>query len=229
MDLGIYGLTLPFENGDQALFDVLQLKTLNVFSIFLPQIIKLTLNVNQLKCIKNNFNESIFEIPDIFGERNIMYIKKVEPKNKLIGDGYVNPMFNGSIELYNEMMNVQSDANLMSAVAPAFTFKFENPNILYLYNMVTTYGEFDIEFAIEHAENLSTIKPTTFLSFYELALLDVKMFLYNNLKHYTEIQTAYGTINLKIDDWSNAENDRKDLIEKWKDLFHLEIQAFNII
>jgi hypothetical protein len=95
--------------------------------------------------------------------------------------------------------------------------------------MSSMYGEIDIEFAVEHTENLSSIPPTAFESFHELAELDIKIFLYNTLKHYNEIQTAYGTISLKIDDWANAEQDRKDLIEKWRDLYHLDGEVFYII
>jgi hypothetical protein len=159
----------------------------------------------------------------------LLYVKKVEARNKLIGNGYVNPSFDDSIDTYNSLMLTQANANLVSVAAPPITFKFEAPNLLHLYNISSMYGEVDIEFALEHAENLSTIPPTAFESFHELAELDIKRFLYNTLKHYNEIQTAYGTISLKIDDWAQAESDRKDLLEKWRDLYHLDGEVFFII
>lgn len=229
MDVGIYGLALPFENPDKTLYDVIKLKTLKTFSPFCPQVMKFTLSLSEMVCKQSMYYESIYEIPPIFGERNLLYIKKVTPKNKALGAGYAAPLFDSDIDTYSSLAMAQANANLISQAAPAVTFKFRPPNVLHLFYMATYFGEIDIEVCLEHAENLSTISPTSWESFYELALLDIKRFLYNTLKHYSEIQTAYGTINLKIDEWSSAESDRKDLIEKWRDIYHLDTDTIIII
>lgn len=230
MDLGIYGLALPFENPDQTLYDVIKLKSIKFFSPYQPQVMKFTLDLTTIRCLKSQYNESIYEIPQgIFGDRRLLYVRKVDPRNKLLGNGYVNPTYDDSIDNFNTMMMTQANANLVSVAAPPITFKYQKPGLLYLYNMATMYGEIDIEVALEHAPNLSTIDDMAFESFYDLATLDIKAFLYNTLKHYTEIQTAYGTISLKIDDWSGAESDRKDLLNGWKDLYHLDTEQFFII
>jgi hypothetical protein len=56
--------------------------------------------------------------------------------------------------------------------------------------------------------------------------LDVKENLYPTMKNFSEIQTAIVNINLKIDDWANAEADRKELINRWDDTYHLDWQPF---
>lgn len=231
MDLGIYGLRLPFDDPDATLMEVIKLKTIKTFSVYLPQVKLLRIDLKKdLECIKTDYTESIYIIPDLFAGREIMYIRNLMPRNKLItGNGYLSPMFDGSIDTFNSLMMVQANANLASIAAPPITFKFETPNKLYIYNVASSYGIVEIEFAVEHAENLSTIPTTAWESFYELALLDVKRFLYNTLKHYNELQTAYGTINLRIDEWSNAEDNRKDLIERMKDVYHLETEQLFII
>ena len=230
MDLGIYGLRLPFENGDQALMDVINLKTIKTFSTFYPHVVTKSVDLTKdLKCEKEEYTESIYILPDLFAGREIMYIRTINMKSKLLGNGFISPTFDGSIETYNMLMLTQANANLASVAAPPITFKFQKPNRLYLYNVATAYGMVDIEFGIEHAANLSTIPMTAWDSFYELALLDIKRFLYNVLKHYTELQTAYGNINLKIDEWSSAESDRKDLIERWRDVYHLDTESLFII
>ena len=230
MDLGIYGLRLPFDNGDKAMMDVIQLKSLKTFSTFFPQVKMLTLDLaKDVETLKSEYTESKYVLPDLFPGREILYIRQINLKSKLLGNGFISPTFDGSIETYNMLMMTQANANLASVAAPAITFRFEPPNIMYLYNVATAYGMIDIELALEHAENLSTIPQTAWESFYELALLDTKRFLYNTMKHYTELQTAYGNINLRIDEWSSAESDRKDLIEKWRDVYHLEaVQVFII-
>lgn len=229
MDLGIYGLALPFENPDQTLYDVIKLKSIKTFSPYQPHVMQLTLDLTTMKCLKCQYNESIYEIPKIFGDRRLLYVRKVNARNKLLGNGYVNPTYDDSIDNFNTLMMTQANANLVSVAAPPITFKYQKPNLLYLYNMATMYGEVDVEVALEHMANLASIDDMAFESFYDLASLDIKMFLYNTLKHYTEIQTAYGTISLKIDDWASAESDRKDLLNGWKDLYHLDTEQFFII
>ena len=50
----------------------------------------------------------------------------------------------------------------------------------------------------------------------------VKVFLYNNLKLYDEIPTAFGNIKLKIEDYNGADNERTQLLERWRDTFHVD-------
>lgn len=229
MDLGLYGIALPFEKENEMLEKTLKLKTLKTFSQFYPHVMRLDLSLNELKVIKSHYNESIYEIPDIFGDRKIMYIRRIDPKSKLLGNGYLNPVIDDSLDMYNGLMMGQAAANLLSTATPPFTFKFLQPNLLYMYNMSTMASELTIEFAVEHFDNLSSIPNTAWQSFYDLALLDIKQFLYGILKRYDSLQTAHGTINLHIDDWSNAESERKELIAHWRDVYHLEGEQFFII
>ena len=224
MDLGIYGLKLPFDNPDETLMEVIRLKTLKTFSIFSPKIEKFPIDLTTLQTLKEDYTESIYILPEKYPDREIIYVRNVIARNKLAGNGYVAPIFDGTIGTYLDMGMMQANADLVSIAAPPITFKFEQPNKLYLYNFATAYGILHIEIGYEHAPNLATIPTTSWESFLELATLDVKKFLYNAMKHYTEIQTAYGTINLRIDDWQNAESERKDLVERWKDIYHLETQ-----
>jgi hypothetical protein len=230
MSLGVYGLKLPFENPDEALMDVIKLKSLKTFSIYSPKIETETVDLTKLACKKNDYTESIYVLPMKYPDREIIYIRNVLPRNKLAGNGYMAPIFDGTIQTYFDLAMTQANADLVSVAAPAITFKFEQPNILHLYNFATGFGIVDIEIGYEHSQNLTTIPVTAWESFVELATLDVKAFLYNAMKHYTEIQSAFGTINMKIDEWQNAEDMRRDLVERWKDVYHLETQdAFMII
>jgi len=229
MDLGIYGMALPFKDGDKSLYDVFTIKSIPTFSIYCPYVMKLNLNLNELTCLKSDYSESIYELPDVFGDKEILYVRKVSPRNRFAGSGNVSSIFDDSLDVYNQLMMTQANANLVSLATPALTFKFMEPRNLHIYNMSSVYGEIDIELAFEHADNMLTIPKTAAESFYELAILDIKMFLYNNLKLVSDIQTAYGTISLKIDEWSSAENDRRDLLERWKDLYHLDTEQFFII
>jgi len=210
--------------------EVIRLKTLKTFSIFSPEIKVETVDLSKIKQLKNEYTHSIYVLKSPYPDREIVYVRNVVPRNKLTGNGYCAPIFDGTIGTYLDMAMMQANADLVSVAAPPITFKFEEPNLLHLYNFATAFGIVDIEIGYEHAQNLSTIPLTSWESFLDLARIDVKNFLYNTLKHYNEIQSAYGTISLKIDEWSNAESERHELVERWRDIYHLETQdAFMII
>ena len=102
MDLGIYGLRLPFDDPDKAMLEVIKLKTLKTFSTYLPQVKTVSVDLaKELECIKEEYTESIYIIPDLFAGREIMYIRNVTMKSKLLGNGFISPTFDGSIETYN--------------------------------------------------------------------------------------------------------------------------------
>ncbi|MMZ42310.1 hypothetical protein D1872_38310 [compost metagenome] len=229
MDLGLYGLTLPFEDVNDTIMQTIRLKTIPTFSIFIPEKMRLDMDLATMKKIKNNYEESIYQLPDVFGDRKIISIINVEQRNNLLGSTFEGPLYNGGIDLYHAALMGQANMNLFSTIAPPFTFRFEQPNKLYLYNTNTMTNNVTIDFALEHMPNLSTIKNTTWESFMELAVIDVKKFMYNTLKHYKDIQSAFGTITLKIDDWENADSERKELIERWKDVYHLDLPAYVIV
>jgi hypothetical protein len=79
-----------------------------------------------------------------------------------------------------------------------------------------------LELNYTHSPELFTIPETARESFYKLALLDTKAYLWNALRYYTTVQTAFGQMDLKIDGWVNAESDRKDLLQEWDENYHLD-------
>lgn len=225
LKLGIMGITLPFEDTNKTFHDLLKLETLPMFSTFAPFIMSVDFKTTELKCLKNDYNQSIYELPDVFGDRKIIYIKNVKPNNKMYNSGYIDPLLEAGMDTYGVLALGQASADLLSAASPPFTFDFKEPNLLYLYNNSSLLPDITVDIAFEHADNLSTISNTMWRSFYKLALLDMKILLYNTLKHYNEIQSSFGTINLKIDEWAGAESEREELLEKWTDSFHLDGNA----
>lgn len=226
MDLGIYGLRLPFDNPDAAIMDVIRLRSLKTFSTFHPRVKRIEIDLTKdVEPITTSYNHASYRLPDTWGE--IVTVRFVEPKPYALGGGsQYAPMGAAGICTYYNMMDLQATADLMSTAAPPLTFDFEAPNILHLFNYAVTSGTIVVEFGFMHADNLSTITHMEYESFYELALLDVKNLLYNTMKHYDEIQSAFGTINLKIDDWANAADQRRDLIERWSDVYHLDTPVY---
>mgnify|MGYP007025961792 CR=1 FL=1 len=230
MDLGIYVVPLPFENSEKALNDVITTKTLPVFSQFVPRRWEEDISINDLKQIDSTVDVSTYELPKHLFFTPIISIMRCEPINTMFNGAYYSgtPILSGTTDLFEDMLLGSATYDVMSAIAPPFSYDFIRPNKLRIYNMTCYLDKIRLIIGYQHADNLSTIPVDAEQSFYDLALLDMKIFLYNNLKYYDEINTAYGNIKLRIEDWSNAESQREDLLQKWSEVYHINWDSFII-
>ena len=103
----------------------------------------------------------------------------------------------------------------------AATSKWLGYNKIQLFNFPDNIV---VRFVVQCDHDMSgeTIPESCVESFMELATLDVQRTLYNNLKNMNNVGGAFKEIQLKIDDWSNAESQRKELVDKWTGNFHLD-------
>ena len=130
--------------------------------------------------------------------------------------------------LINQTMLANAGAKLLNNMMPKLTFHYEHPRKVWIYNMYSS-AKLLFELGFEHDKSLASIPETARESFMELALLDVKMNLYPTMKQYSTINTSLGNIDLKIDDWAQAESDRKELINRLDDTYHLDFQPMYYI
>ena len=61
--------------------------------------------------------------------------------------------------------------------------------------------------------NLVSIPPEYYSIFMDLAKLDCKIYLWNQLKYLENIVTPVGNMDLKVSDWENADNQRDDFLK----------------
>lgn len=230
MDLGVYGMALPFNNPDEVFRDVLELKTIPTFSQFQPYYIPIKMDLDKSIEVEKNLQYCIYELPNMGENCEILFVKKLEEDLDSFAHGYLDTgALMGELS-WEDMMMGQANSNLASIAMPAVTFEYIAPNKIKIFNDSFMYSrKIRLEVAVQHSNNLSTISKTAEYSFTKLATLDIKMMLYNNLKHYNDLQTAYGNINLKIDDWSNAESERVELLREWEDTYHMDITQFIIL
>lgn len=223
LSLGLIGISLPFENIDEIITTILNEITIPTFSIFSPYNSSLYLNVNDLTILERQASHIKFLLPD-FLDKKVIYLHKVtynetDPSGMSIYYGA--PFYSNGI--YNSLMMANASNQMMRPIVPVLSFKFEAPRTVYLYNVIASSSlKFDLGF--EHDTSLATIPESCKESFLSLAICDVKANLYPTIKHYNEINTAIGTINLKIDDWNDAINERKDLIKEWEQSYHLDFE-----
>lgn len=97
------------------------------------------------------------------------------------------------------------------------TCHFEKPNrIRFLWNNTLPEGaECTLSLWVSMSPNLIGVDTGREHTFYELCKLSVMTVIYQNESKYIEsISSGLGNINLKVEDWQNAANERKELLYK---------------
>ena len=222
-NIGIYGIALPIEDIDKEIKDIIIDITLPVFSLYNPYEDHLYIDLQNLERVEKTSTYQSYLLPSALSEK-LLYIKDVRYDDRCIsGLGY----WGGDIPYLSGVLTEQtliSNAakNLTNMALPKLNFQYEPPRKLTLYNNYASLKVI-IDMCCKHDQSLQSIRPTAEESFFKLAVLDVKENLYQLVKHCTTIQTAYGTVELKIDDWADAANERKELINQWDDSYHLDL------
>lgn len=224
LNLGLNAIATPFENINETMLEILTDITIPDFSLYQPCKDTLTIHTANLTRLEKNEQYEVYLLPEFKG-RKLLYVFDVKYDDScLSGLGYYGggmPLMTGN--LINQTLLANAGAHLITSMMPRMSFKFEHPRKLYLYNMYSS-SKIVLELGFEHDKSLASIPETCRDSFMELATLDIKSNLYPTMKMYTELNTALGNINLKLDDWANAESERKELINKWADTYHLDMQ-----
>lgn len=228
MALGLYNITLPFKDEltgkttptENVIRDVLTTMTIPIYSEFVPWIREGTININNLKIVDKR--SGIYMLPAFLTLTPVKYVAAVElPQHNNRGTyGDIAPAY-GINRSVQGVLTSQAYMMVAGQMRSEPTFEYLGENKIKLYGYPRVPVSFRV--ACEHEPNGESIPDSCYDSFMELAMLDVKMFLYNTLKLYDGIPTAFGTINLKIDDYQSASADRDSLLEKWRDTFHLSM------
>ena len=227
MQLGLYGITLPFkdDNGqptptENVIRDVLTTVTIPIYSQYNPWHREGTINLNKLKVVDKN--AGIYMLPAFLTLTPVMYVSDVSlPMINNRGTyGDIAPAY-GINRSVQGVLTSQAYMMVAGQMRSEPTFEYLGENKIKLYGYPR--AELSFRVACEHDPNGESIPDSCYSSFMELAILDMKQFLYNTLKLYDGIPTAFGNINLKIDDYQSAESDRNSLLEKWGDTFHLDM------
>jgi len=221
LDMGIYAIALPFPNVDKMMADIIKKITLRVYSQYFPleETVRKSSKEIQVYFTKRDYTdvkldlapgEEVIEIEDIYYD-----------DTDLARMGYYGttlPQFQYSNLQDLLMSNVSM--NLSNLTIPKLTWDFNPPNSVRIYNLYT--GSIFIKYLKLHDPSLASIPYSQEESFFKLAELDVKKVFFQMIKHYNELESAHGRINLKIDDWEQADSARADILREWDETFHLD-------
>lgn len=225
-DIGIYGIALPIENVDQYIMEILEDTTVPVFSNYCPTVETVQIDIHDLEKQPRIASAcDLYVIPDsLLVGRELLYVLDVKYDESYLRESYHPTYFGGDegLGLLGDMMIGNVSKNITDTIINSITFKYEFPRKLYIFDSLMS-SKIMLELGFQHDKNLQSISPTQAESFFKLALLDVKAGLYNTIKHYDGLETAYGRIELKIDDWQSAPSDRKDLLAEWDETYLLDL------
>lgn len=220
-ELGLYSIALPLDNVDATIAEVIINTTLRTYSQYFPQYEIIRKSSAEIERLYRNLEycDMTLEVPD---GSEIVFVADIYPDaTDVSGIGYYGagmPIY--SPNMITDLLTANIGANLTNMMFPKLTWHFQYPNKLRVYHLYG--GNIFIKCAKLHDKSLTSVPFSQEETFTNIAILDVKKAMYNIIKHYNELETAHGRINLKIDDWADSYNERKELLREWDDTFHLE-------
>ena len=112
-------------------------------------------------------------------------------------------------------------ADHLSSFSLGIYVTYEAPNRIYLNASINvafmpSFQKVPIFLYVTHAKNLSTIRPSMLNTFTDLAEADVCNFILNKIDMYNNMETAFNTIDLKLDTIAEKARRRDEIIEQLK-------------
>ena len=218
-DIGIKDIPLPVD--DKALIDRFKRSALADFSVIYPRVAKCYVSDEDLTEASKNSNHMFYEyrIPKwVYDGTDILEVSNFDvARPNGFSDFYIpNTGFSTPDAIIAAMADMRLAAGLSSSMAKAPTYEFTKPNLLRVYNGWAG-GMYEVELLLRHDLSLQTIPDGAFMDLRDLTVLDMKAYLYNQLKRKDQLDVGVGTIQLRVDDWSNAESDKRELLRNWRE------------
>lgn len=228
-DIGIKDVPLPAD--DAALTKRFVTSALREFSIRYPRIEEIV--ITQAEAVdlstKNTYGCIAYIIPEKY-YRGSMILTVLGISSTGYGsyaDMYAPSIMLGSADMLIESIaDIKLAASLGSMMGHAPTFRFDPPNKLIVYNGWVG-GSFKVEVGMLHDPSLSTIPAGAMTHLRQLAILDIEEYLYNKMKRIQDLETGVGNINLRIENWENAAQEKRDLLRDWDENANLDLDTIN--
>lgn len=217
--LGTQSLNLPEPmSKDHWAKDVICKETLDTFSRYFPNKIPYVLGPENKKNDYYLIDESICENVTILGAGDIdWHAWSAHYPGLLYGGVNSYDMMTSGVD-FETLVDVQMMADHVSAFSNGIYVEFIPPNkiklnIVIASSFLTNFQRIPIHLFVKHADNLKTIEPTKMEVFERLATDDVAVFLYEQLKMYDNLETAYANIDLKLASLEEKARDRQACVD----------------
>ena len=196
------------EISEEDIMNIIETQTIPSFSIYYPnyQLIEV---IPKRDKVPGRFNTFYLKT-----DLEILGVSKVLSENYLGNSGLPMAYYD------SDPINRQMTADLASMFFQPITWAYETPNILSVYPKTNLLGAFTVEIKTVHPSHLATIPLAMRNEFMECALYDVRIALYPIRQRFTTINTTFGNLELFMDKLDSAFDDKKSLMDKWKENFY---------
>lgn len=221
--LGTRPLNLPKELQKDKWPEIIKEQSLVSFSRYYPYKFPYTVERDTLKDGYYLIDEKI-----ISGNTQILGIRDIKWNEMTPNSSGINNQPYGQYDFYTNDYNLddfclmQLRANQLSLFNNGFFVDFVPPNKIAVKNasgtnVMLNLPAFKVELFLVHPETLITISPTKMETFEALAQADVATFLYEELKYYENLETVFGSTNMRLDSLQEKANKREDVINTLND------------
>lgn len=211
------GAQIPAEN---VIYNVLSTMTIPMYSQFVPWKRTCIGDLSKMECLDQS--RSLYRLPKEITDTPILYVIEIKPpfnnSRATLGSYVQSRIFSYSAQATATAMGYRMAAGQMRHEP---SWELAEGDTIYLYGWPRIPLQFTV--ACEHLPNGETIPPGCFDSFTQLAQLDLEVFTYNALKNYEGLPSAHGQVSLGIQDWAQSKSERENLLEKWRDTYHLDM------
>jgi hypothetical protein len=233
MRLGLNAIALPFDRPTEVVIREILQGTIRTFSQFKPDIKETYATKDALKSPNDAARKvGIFILPPEVTRTPVQYADAYPMSSVTVDEeATTNPFTIGSPfvgfgsyypqDIMNAELTGAAINKFIGVTSSPASSKWLGYNQIQLFNFP---DEALVRFVVkcDHDPQGESIPVSCRESFIELATLDVEMTLYNLLKNMNNVGSAFKEIQLKIDEWSGAEGNRNQLIEKWTTTFHFD-------
>ncbi len=218
-DIGIKDIPLPVD--DKELIKRIENSALKEFSVRAPRIETFRVSDNERVSVNEGERAGVlvYKIPKwVYQDSNVLAVTNVNIARPLgYSDMYIPQGSYASPDLVlGALADIKVAATIAASMARALSWQFKSPDRVLVYNGWAS-GIYDVEIALQHDISLTTISPTAFTQFRELCMYDLEEFLYNKLKRIDNLDVGIGNIQLRIENWEDAGQKKRDLLKDWDD------------
>lgn len=197
--------------------EVLEDETLNTYSEYYPELVSIRIT-NDDAIPYTDYNGKFYpfmyyRIPKVLPNSGIYRSRKYEWRdieNYHLSGNDSSDVYSGGNFMLNQFYLTARSA--MPHTRSYYQVTFQEPDILKVDPPLQIHRNFEV--VMQAKRTLDTVLNNMRTLFMQLFVYDMKIALYNRFKHEGGSQTYGGIeIDMKIDDFSNAESDRQTLIE----------------
>ena len=211
--------------------DIIMNDTMITFSRYFPN--KFKMKIDEDTCSKKKDEQGViwYYIKDeVLNGAKLLGVQDIDwtdnsSNNSSLGTGsignYFYPSFGCPAATFESMLGLQLSADFNSLYNRGIVIDFQYPNRFCLKGLGNTnydLNSFTVILLVEHC-SLSTISPTKMEIFESLAMADVAGYLYQNLKYFDGLDTAFVNIDLKLSELNDYANKRENIVDELKNSY----------